>query len=134
MKSNFQPDYRNILEVLYNRKPKQLPLYEHHIDAPFISNYLGKELEIQGVGYRAQASGKKLTVNVGYSHPVEYIIPDDVSISVVDNTKISVSGIDKQRVGQVAATIRQFRKPEPYKGKGIKYDDELVRRKEAKKK
>ena len=91
-----------------------------------------KELEIQGVGYRAQASGKKLTVNIGYSHPVEYVIPDDISITVVENTKISISGIDKQRVGQVAATIRQFRKPEPYKGKGIRYANELVQIKEGK--
>ena len=91
-----------------------------------------KDLEIQGVGYRAQASGKKLTINIGYSHPIEYVIPDDVSITVVDNTKISVSGIDKQRVGQVAATIRQFRKPEPYKGKGIRYANEVVKIKEGK--
>ena len=91
-----------------------------------------KDLEIQGVGYRAQASGKKLTINIGYSHPIEYVIPDDVSITVVDNTKISVSGIDKQRVGQVAATIRQFRKPEPYKGKGIRYANEVVKLKEGK--
>ncbi len=91
-----------------------------------------KELLINGVGYRAQVSGKKLVINVGYSHPVEYKVPDDVKITVADNTKITVDGIDKQRVGQVSATIRQFRKPEPYKGKGIRYADEYIRMKEGK--
>jgi len=91
-----------------------------------------KDLLIQGVGYRAQISGKKLIVNIGYSHPVEYQIPDDITITVADNTKISVQGIDKQRVGQASATIRQFRKPEPYKGKGIRYADEYIKLKEGK--
>jgi large subunit ribosomal protein L6 len=91
-----------------------------------------KDLEIQGIGYRAQVKEKNLVLNLGYSHPVEYPIPDDVDISVTDNTKISVQGIDKQRVGQVAATIRQFRKPEPYKGKGIRYAGEVISMKEGK--
>ncbi len=91
-----------------------------------------KELQINGVGYRAQISGKKLVINVGYSHPIEFDVPEDVKITVTDNTKIVVEGIDKQRVGQVSATIRQFRKPEPYKGKGIRYADEYIRMKEGK--
>ncbi len=91
-----------------------------------------KELLIHGVGYRAQISGKKLVINVGYSHPIEFNVPGDIKITVTDNTKIVVEGIDKQRVGQVSATIRQFRKPEPYKGKGIRYADEYIRMKEGK--
>jgi large subunit ribosomal protein L6 len=91
-----------------------------------------KELEIQGVGYRAQVSGKKLVLNVGYSHPIEFEFPEDVKISVAENTKVTIEGADKQLVGQVAATVRGFRKPEPYKGKGIRYVDEHIRRKEGK--
>ncbi len=91
-----------------------------------------KKLEIHGVGYRAQVSGKNLILNVGYSHPVEFSIPDGIDITVVENTKVAVKGIDKQRVGQVAATIRQFRKPEPYKGKGIRYVGEYILMKEGK--
>lgn len=91
-----------------------------------------KELSIEGVGYRAKVSGRKLELNLGYSHPVSYTVPDGVDVSVTDNTKIAVTGTDKQKVGQVAATIRQFRKPEPYKGKGIRYATEHVRRKEGK--
>lgn len=91
-----------------------------------------RDLEIQGVGYRAAMSGNQLTLNVGYSHPVEYVIPDGVTVVVADNTQIKVSGIDKQLVGQVSARIRSFRPPEPYKGKGIRYKDERVRRKAGK--
>ena len=91
-----------------------------------------KNLEIQGVGYRAQVKGTTLVLNLGYSHPVEFPIPAGVEIIVADNTKITVNGIDKQRVGQVAATIRQFRKPEPYKGKGIRYEGEYIMMKEGK--
>ncbi len=92
-----------------------------------------KDLLIQGVGYRAQVKGKTLALNLGYSHPVDYPIPDDVEISVAENVKITVEGSDKQRVGQVAATIRGFRKPEPYKGKGIRYQGEHIALKEGKK-
>ncbi len=91
-----------------------------------------KELQIVGVGYRAQISGKKLVLNLGYSHPIEYAVPDGVRISVADNVKITVEGADKQLVGQVAATIRGFRQPEPYKGKGIRYADEQITLKEGK--
>lgn len=90
-----------------------------------------KQLEIKGVGYRASLSGKKLVLNVGYSHPVEFDIPASIEIKV-DKNIITVSGIDKQLVGQVAAQIRDIKKPEPYKGKGIKYVDETIRRKAGK--
>lgn len=91
-----------------------------------------KELELVGIGFRAALSGKKLTLTIGYSHPVVMEIEDGVTCEVKDNTKITVSGIDKQRVGEIAAEIRAFRKPEPYKGKGIRYKDEHIRRKEGK--
>ncbi|MCD7982568.1 MAG: 50S ribosomal protein L6 [Clostridiales bacterium] len=90
-----------------------------------------KELEINGVGYRAAKSGKKLTLTLGYSHPVEMTDPEGLE-SVVDGNKIIVKGIDKEKVGQYAAEIRSKRKPEPYKGKGIKYADEVIRRKVGK--
>ncbi|OGV35526.1 MAG: 50S ribosomal protein L6 [Lentisphaerae bacterium GWF2_45_14] len=91
-----------------------------------------KELQIVGIGYKAQLNGSKLTLALGYSHPVEYTVPKGVTLSVVDNTKIFIEGIDKQLVGEVAATIRRFRKPEPYKGKGIRYSDERITLKEGK--
>jgi large subunit ribosomal protein L6 len=93
-----------------------------------------KKLEINGVGYRAAVQGKNLTLQLGYSHDINYPIPPDVRIACERPTAIAVTGADKQRVGQVAAEIRGFRPPEPYKGKGIKYADETVRRKEGKKK
>jgi large subunit ribosomal protein L6 len=91
-----------------------------------------KQLEIQGVGYRAQMQGQQLVLSVGYSHPIEFNIPDGVTVEVKDNTKLSVTGYDKQMVGQVSAQIRAFAPAEPYKGKGIKYSDEQVRRKVGK--
>jgi len=91
-----------------------------------------KTLEIHGVGYRAAKSGDKLTLSLGYSHPVEMVDPEGVKTTVEGNTKISVTGIDKEKVGQHAANIREKRKPEPYKGKGIRYSNERVRRKEGK--
>lgn len=91
-----------------------------------------KELEIIGVGYRAQLQGKKLVVNAGYSHPVEVEQEADIEFEVPKNTEIIVKGIDKERVGAVAANIRAIRPPEPYKGKGIRYKGEYVRRKEGK--
>ena len=90
-----------------------------------------KKLEINGVGYRANMQGNKLILNVGYSHPVEYEVPQGITITVERNI-ITVKGADKQKVGQVAAEIRSFRKPEPYKGKGIKYVDEVIIRKAGK--
>jgi len=99
-----------------------------------VSEGFEKKLELQGVGYRAQAQGKKLTLQLGFSHPVEYNLPDGISAETPTQTEIVISGVDKQRVGQVCAEIRAFRPPEPYKGKGVRYADEYVRRKEAKKK
>ncbi len=93
-----------------------------------------RSLEINGVGYRANVQGKILQLNLGYSHDVNYPIPEGIEIKTPKPTEITVSGIDKQRVGQVAAEIRDFRGPEPYKGKGIKYSDERIFRKEGKKK
>jgi large subunit ribosomal protein L6 len=93
-----------------------------------------RQLEINGVGYRANAQGKVLQLNLGYSHDVNYAIPEGIEIKTPKPTEIVISGIDKQRVGQVAAEIRDFRGPEPYKGKGIKYSDERIFRKEGKKK
>ena len=90
-----------------------------------------KNLEIVGVGYRAQMQGEKLVLNVGYSHPVEFDKIDGIKFETPAPTKIVVSGIDKQKVGQVAADIRAVREPEPYKGKGIRYENEFVRRKEG---
>lgn len=91
-----------------------------------------KKLELVGVGFRAQASGDKLTLAVGYSHPVEIEAPQGIKFAVADNTKITVSGIDKELVGQMSATIRKVRPPEPYQGKGIRYSGEYVRRKAGK--
>ena len=93
-----------------------------------------KVLEINGVGYRANSQGKNLKLQLGYSHDVDFSIPDGIEIKTPDNTTIEISGIDKQKVGQVAAEIRRWRKPEPYKGKGIKYRGEYIFRKEGKKK
>ncbi len=93
-----------------------------------------KKLELVGVGYRAQAKGKVLNLTLGFSHPVEYDVPEGVTVETPSQTEIILQGTDKQRVGQVAAEIRAFRPPEPYKGKGVRYADEVVVRKEAKKK
>ena len=91
-----------------------------------------RELELIGVGYRAQLQGKNLVLNVGYSHPVEFTPEEGIEIEVPSNTKVIVKGYDKQKVGELAANIRGVRPPEPYKGKGIRYVDEFVRRKEGK--
>ncbi len=99
-----------------------------------VSHGFNKELQLNGVGYKATPKGKVLELLLGYSHPINFEIPEDLKIEVPKPTEIKISGIDKQRVGQVAANIRSFRKPEPYKGKGIKYKDEIIRRKEGKKK
>jgi large subunit ribosomal protein L6 len=91
-----------------------------------------KVLEIVGVGYRAQVKGQNLTLNLGYSNPVEYRIPDGIEVSTEGKSQLVIKGIDKQQVGAVAAKIRGFREPEPYKGKGVKYVDEHIRRKVGK--
>ncbi len=98
-----------------------------------VSKGFEKGLEILGVGYRFQVQGKSLTVNAGYSHPVKISVPEGLSVEQVSNTEITVKGIDKELVGEFAANIRKVRKPEPYKGKGIRYKGEFVRRKEGKK-
>jgi len=93
-----------------------------------------KQLQITGVGYRANVQGKNLKLQLGYSHDVDFAIPEGITIATPDQTTVNISGIDKQKVGQVAAEIRRWRKPEPYKGKGIKYAGEFIFRKEGKKK
>ncbi len=99
-----------------------------------VSEGFTKTLEINGTGYRAAVQGKVITLQLGYSHPVIYDIPEGIEIKCTKPTEVIISGADKQKVGQVAAEIRAFRKPEPYKGKGIKYSDEHIVRKEGKKK
>ncbi len=99
-----------------------------------VVNEFQKKLELVGVGYRAQVKGDKLSLNLGFSHDINFPIPGDLTIQTPSQTEVLVSGIDKQKVGQAAAEIRAFRPPEPYKGKGVKYSDERIRRKEVKKK
>jgi large subunit ribosomal protein L6 len=97
-----------------------------------VSEGFVKKLEIQGVGFKAAVQGKNVNLNLGYSHPVVYVIPDQIKVTVDENTKITIEGPDRQVVGQVAAEIRSFYPPEPYKGKGVRYSDERVIRKEGK--
>ena len=99
-----------------------------------VTQGFSKTLNITGVGYRAQAQGRKLKLQLGYSHDVDLAVPEGLEVKTPDQTTIEVSGINKQAVGQFAAEIRRWRKPEPYKGKGIKYSTETIRRKEGKKK
>ena len=99
-----------------------------------VSNRKEKRLILNGVGYRAKAAGQTLNLSLGFSHPVEHAVPASVKVETPSQTEIVLTGADKQEIGQVAANIRAYRKPEPYKGKGIRYSDEVVRRKEAKKK
>lgn len=91
-----------------------------------------KNIEIKGVGFRASVEGSNLNLNIGYSHPIDYTIPEGINISVTDNTKLKVEGIDKQLVGEVCAKLKRFYPPEPYKGKGIHIEGQHVRRKEGK--
>ena len=97
-----------------------------------VSEGFTKQLEIEGVGFKAAVQGSMLNLSLGFSHPVTFSIPKDIKISVADNTKITVQGVDKKLVGQVAADIRRFYPPEPYKGKGVRYAGEQIRRKEGK--
>ena len=99
-----------------------------------VSDGFERRLELVGVGYRAQAQGKQITLTLGFSHPVVYEVPEGITIETPSQTEIVVKGTDKQRVGQVAAELRAFRPPEPYKGKGVRYADERIVLKEAKKK
>ncbi len=99
-----------------------------------VSTGFEKKLVLVGVGYRAQVQGKKLSLSLGFSHPIDYAVPEGIEIEAASATELTVRGCSKQQVGQVSAEIRAFRPPEPYKGKGVKYADEKVIRKEAKKK
>lgn len=93
-----------------------------------------RKLTLVGVGYRAQAQGNKLNLTLGFSHPVEHVMPEGIKVETPSQTEVVIKGVDKQAVGQVAADVRAYRKPEPYKGKGVRYSDEVVVRKETKKK
>jgi large subunit ribosomal protein L6 len=97
-----------------------------------VSDGFSKKLEINGVGFKAAVSGKNITMNLGYSHPILYTIPDQIKVTVEENTKITVEGPDRQLVGKVASELRSYYPPEPYKGKGVKYADEKITRKEGK--
>ena len=97
-----------------------------------VSEGFTKNLEIEGVGFKAAVQGRNLNLSLGFSHPVLFPIPEDIKITVTDNTKIAISGVDKKTVGQVAADIRGYYPPEPYKGKGVRYAGEQIRRKEGK--
>ena len=97
-----------------------------------VTKGFSKDLEIQGVGYRAQVTGKAISLNLGFTHPIEFPIPDGISIAVDKQTRLTVSGIDRQRVGQVAADLRALRPPDVYKGKGVRYVNEVVRKKAGK--
>jgi large subunit ribosomal protein L6 len=97
-----------------------------------VSEGFTKQLEIEGVGFKAAVQGSNLNLSLGFSHPILFAIPKDIKITVTENTKISIAGVDKKTVGQVAADIRRFYPPEPYKGKGVRYAGEQVRRKEGK--
>ncbi|KAK4580783.1 hypothetical protein RGQ29_024435 [Quercus rubra] len=97
-----------------------------------VSKGFEKKLQLIGVGYRAMLEGRDLVLNLGFSHPVRMEIPDGIKVKVEDNTRITVSGYDKSAIGQFAASVRRWRPPEPYKGKGVKYADEIIRRKEGK--
>ena len=123
------------------KRPSELKRFKamHGLTRTLINNMVQgvtagytKRLEIVGTGYRAAKSGNKLTLNLGYSHPVEMLDPDGLTVEVEGNTKIVVSGIDKEKVGQFAANIRAKRPPEPYNGKGVKYENERIRRKAGK--
>jgi|SRR5204863_8848296 len=97
-----------------------------------VSDGFAKKLEINGVGFKAAVAGKSITMNLGYSHPINYEIPEQIKVTVEENTKITIEGPDKQLVGKVAAELRSYYPPEPYKGKGVKYSDEKIQRKEGK--
>ena len=135
MKLNFEDNTINIERQSEDKETRSLhgttrSLVNNMIEG--VTNGFQKELEIIGVGYRAQLQGNKLVVQAGYSHPVEVEQEENIEFEVPENTRIIVKGIDKEQVGRVAANIRAIRSPEPYKGKGIRYKGEHVRRKEGK--
>jgi len=120
-----------------DRKLRMLwPTFRNHVKnmVKGVSEGYSKNLEIQGVGYRANIQGAELVLQLGYSHDIRYAIPQGIKIAVDKQTKIAITGTDKQQVGQVAAEIIRFRKPEPYKGKGVRHEGQQLRRKEGKKK
>jgi large subunit ribosomal protein L6 len=127
-------------EILVNRRNESRPARQRHgLSRTLVANMVEgvsqgfqRRLEIQGVGYRAQVQGRNLILSVGYSHPVEIAPPDGIQLAVENNTNVLVSGIDKELVGNISAKIRAVRPPEPYKGKGIRYSGEVVRRKAGK--
>ena len=129
-------------QIVLQRKDERKPTRSAHgLARALVANMVtgvtdgfSKELEVQGVGYRAEAAGKVLKLSLGFSHPVEHLVPEGVTVETPSQTEILVRGADKQQVGQVAAEIRGYRPPEPYKGKGVRYSDERVVIKEAKKK
>ena len=125
--------------LVARRNDEKLARSLHGLTRALISNMVegvktgfSKKLEIVGIGYKAELKGKKLLINIGYSHPIIVSVSDDISLSTPSPTEIIISGIDKELVGLVSAKIRSFRKPEPYKGKGIKYSGEYIRRKAGK--
>lgn len=139
----FRPEVKVEIEgenvVVKRKKEDKIARSLHGLTRSLIANMVAgvekgwkRRLELVGVGYRAQGGGDKLTLSVGFSHPVEVSAPEGIKFSVEDNTKIVVEGIDKNLVGQVAASIRKIKPPEPYKGKGIRFAGEYVRRKPGK--
>lgn len=126
---NFEPigDYNDKVRALHGTTRANV---SNMVDG--VTTGFKKTLKLVGVGYRAQLKGKNLTLNVGYSNPVEMTVPDDLTVEVSDNTTIHINGISKQAVGDFAASVRSVRSPEPYKGKGIRYENEHIIRKEGK--
>jgi large subunit ribosomal protein L6 len=130
----------NVVSFVYNKHDKEANKLAGTARANVNNMVVGvsegfeRKLTLIGVGYRAQAQGEKLNLTLGFSHPVDFSIPEGITVETPSQTEILVKGIDKQLVGQVAANIREFRPPEPYKGKGVRYVNEYVVRKEAKKK
>nr|QCI04049.1 ribosomal protein L6 [Antithamnionella ternifolia] len=148
-KGNLSYKVSNLIQVSLNTNDNQIKLQTkesskianelHGLSRSIINNMVigvskgfEKKLTIQGVGYRSQVEGKTLILNVGYSHPINITPPEDISIKVDNNTNITITGSNKETVGQIAARIRATRPPEPYKGKGIRYENEIVRRKVGK--
>lgn len=143
LKMNFDPNIEVLIEgsnISVKRKSEQSQIKAlHGLTRALLANMIkgvtegwSKNLELVGVGFRAQSSGDSLNLTIGFSHPVEIKAPVGTAFEVLDNTKIKISGIDKQLVGQVAAKIRAIKPPEPYKGKGIRYEGEVIKRKAGK--
>ncbi|XP_030926941.1 50S ribosomal protein L6, chloroplastic [Quercus lobata] len=130
-----EPDTLKVKKAMETRRANQMHgLFRTLTDNMVVGVSKGfeKKLQLIGVGYRAMLEGKDLVLNLGFSHPVRMAIPDGIKVKVEDNTRITVSGYDKSAIGQFAASVRRWRPPEPYKGKGVKYADEIIRRKEGK--